>query len=103
MLEVIDNKLVISREEELRKFYEMKIEAESKIEEIENKLKEEAMEKCKELGVSTLENDFLKMTYKKPSQRTTIDSKRLKEEAPDIFEAYSKTSEVKESISISIK
>ena len=43
------------------------------------------------------------MTYKKPSQRTTIDSKRLKEEAPDIFEAYSKTSDVKESISISIK
>ena len=32
MLEIIDNKLIISREEELRKFYEMKIEAESKIE-----------------------------------------------------------------------
>ena len=53
MLEVIDNKLVISREEELKKFYEMKIEVESKIEEIESKLKEEAIEKCKELGVST--------------------------------------------------
>lgn len=41
-------------------------------------------------------------TVREGTTRTTLDSKRLKEECPDIYEAYSKTSEVKPSLVLTI-
>ena len=41
-----------------------------------------------------------KLTYVSPSQRTTIDSKKLKEEEPEIAKKFSKTSNVKATIRI---
>ena len=51
----------------------------------------------------TIENDYLKIVYKKSYPRTTIDSKKLKEELPDIYEEYSKTTNVSSSITIEAK
>ena len=48
-------------------------------------------------------DDLLQITFKKGSTRTTLDSKRLKEEQPEIFEEYSKTSETAPSVSITPK
>lgn len=42
-----------------------------------------------------------KLTYVSPSTRTSIDSKKLKEEEPSIAEKYSKTTNVKASIRLS--
>lgn len=42
-----------------------------------------------------------KLTYVSPSTRTSIDSKKLKEEEPAIAEKYSKTTNVKASIRLS--
>ena len=50
-----------------------------------------------------IENDFLKVSYRKASTRTTVDSKKLKEELPDIYEAYTKTSNVASSIVMEVK
>lgn len=49
------------------------------------------------------EEGSLKVTYRKPTTRTTVDSKKLKEDLPDIYEEYSKTSNVSSSISISVE
>ena len=41
--------------------------------------------------------------YVAPTTRTTIDSKKLKADHPDIAEAYSKTSNVSASVRITVK
>lgn len=48
-------------------------------------------------------NGELKVVYKKAYTKTTIDSTRLKEELPDIYEEYSKTSKVASSITLKVE
>ena len=67
------------------------------------KLKTGLLELMKANGVNKFENEFIRLTYKEPTTRTSIDSKKLKEEMPDVYENYKKESEVKESILIKIK
>ena len=59
-----------------------------------------AMEKN---GVTSFENDRIKLTYVAPTKRTAIDSARLKKEMPEIAEKYTKTSNVKASLRITLK
>ncbi len=54
-------------------------------------------------GVKSFENDFLKVTYVAPTTKTSIDSKALKKDMPDVAEKYSKTSTVSASVRISLK
>ena len=44
----------------------------------------------------------LSATLKESYSKTTLDSKRLKEELPEIYEEYSKTSDVASSITLTI-
>ena len=74
-----------------------------KMELLEKQLKEEIKEAMEKNNVTSLEFGELKIKYRSASTRTNIDSKRLKEELPDIYEEYSKTSEVASSISISVE
>ena len=67
------------------------------------KLKTGLLELMKTNGVKKFENEFIRLTYKEPTTRTSIDSKKLKEEMPDVFDKFKKESEVKESILIKIK
>lgn len=67
------------------------------------KLKTGLLELMKANGVKKFENDFIRLTYKEPTTRTSFDSKKLKEEMPDVFDKFKKESEVKESILIKIK
>lgn len=98
-----ENKLEISKNviEMLKSYQRQKIEFELQ----EKKLKEEllqAMEKYNITSWETPEKDVV-ITYKKATTRTTIDSTRLKKELPDIAEEYSKTSNVKSSVAISVE
>lgn len=68
----------------------------------EKLLKEGLMEAMNEVGIKKFIVNGLSATIKDGTTRTTIDSKRLKEELPDVYEEYSKTSEVKPSITISV-
>ena len=61
---------------------------------------QEAMDKY---GVKKFENDILKITYVEPTTRTTIDSKKLKEELPAVAEKYTKRTLVKGSVRIEVK
>ena len=60
----------------------------------------EAMEKN---GVKSFESDRLKLTYVFPTERTTLDSARLKKEMPEIAEKYAKKSKIAASLRITIK
>lgn len=54
-------------------------------------------------GVTSFENDRIKLTYVAPTTRTAIDSARLKKELPEVAEKYAKTSNVKASLRITLK
>lgn len=54
-------------------------------------------------GVKKFDGDLITITYKAPSQRSTFDSKRFKEERPKTYAKYVRVSPVKASISIKIK
>ena len=60
------------------------------------------MEAMNNLGIKKFIINGLSATIKDGSTRTTIDSKRLKEECPEIYEAYSKTTEVKPSLILTV-
>lgn len=52
--------------------------------------------------VKTLIIGDARMTYVSPSVRDTIDTKRLKEEEPEIAKLYTKTSDVKASVRLGV-
>lgn len=54
-------------------------------------------------GVKTFETDKIRLTYVAPSTRATIDTAKLKKELPEVAEKYTKTSETKASLRITIK
>jgi len=68
-----------------------------------NELKETIKLAMIENNVKKFENDIVSFTYVAPTTRTALDTTRLKEEKPDLWEEYSKTSEVKDSVRIKIK
>lgn len=74
-------------------------EMEEKTKEIKEALKN-AMEKY---NVSKYENEFIKVTYKSASTRITVDSKKLREDLPGIYEEYSKIVNVSSYVNIDIK
>ena len=61
------------------------------------------MRAMQENGITTFENDRVRLTYISPTTRTSIDSARLKKELPDIAAQYTKTSVVKESLRITLR
>ena len=54
-------------------------------------------------GVTSFENNRIKLTYVAPTTRTAIDSAKLKKELPEVAEKYTKTSNVKASLKITLK
>lgn len=56
-----------------------------------------------ENGVEKFDGDLITISYRKPSTRTSFDSKRFKEERPKTYEKYLKTSDVKSSITVKLK
>lgn len=56
-----------------------------------------------ENGVKKFENDVISLTYVAPYEKTTLDTTKLKEEKPEIYDEYSKISQVSDSIRIKVK
>ena len=95
-------------EEELEDLEEL-IE-EIKVKEDELKLIKEKVDKVKEIlygtmekeGIKTVDRGKLKITYVAPSCRTSVDSKKLEKEEPEIYKKYVKTTTVAGSIKITL-
>ena len=74
-----------------------------KIEDQEKAMREQLKEVMEKYGVKSFESDTVKFTYVAPTTRTTIDSKALKKDLPDVAAKYSKTSNVSASVKITVK
>lgn len=103
LVKVENGQIIIAQEiiNAIVEFQKQALEFKLKEEELKENLKK-AMEE-NNITEWTSPNGELKVTYRKPSTRTTIDSTRLKNELPDIYEEYSKTTEVASSISIKVE
>lgn len=97
-----NNELVVSQDvvEILKDFKRKKVEIELQ----EKQLREELLEAMEKYGILNWKNEdgTISAIYKKGYERSTIDSTRLKKELPDIAEEYSKTTQVKPSVELSI-
>ena len=94
-----NNKIIVPDDaiKKLRQLEETRLQAEMEMKEF----KERVLELIETNGINDgIELNGLKIVYKKPSTRTTLDSKKVKEDLPEIFEKYSKTSDVKSSVSL---
>ncbi|MEK6884163.1 MAG: hypothetical protein AABY22_31325 [Nanoarchaeota archaeon] len=79
-----------------------KKELEEKNKQLEN-IRESIKVAMRDSDVKKFENDVISLTYVAPTTRKSIDTDKLKEEKPELWEEYSKVSEVKDSIRIKIK
>lgn len=85
----------------LKEFKKRKVEIEIK----EKQLREELLEAMEKYGITNWQTDdeSIKAIYKKGYTRSSIDSARLKKELPDVAEEYSKITEVKPSVELTIE
>lgn len=73
------------------------------IEDQEKEMRKQLVAAMEKYGVKSLKNDLVEIVYVAPTTRTTIDSKALKNDLPDIAAKYSKTSNVSASVKITVK
>jgi hypothetical protein len=72
-------------------------------EEEEKKLKEKLQEAMEKYNVKKFESEVLNLTYIAASTATSVDSKKLKADHPEIYEECSKTSDRKAYVKIALK
>lgn len=90
---------LVELEKVIKHIEEQKKEAEAQA----YKLRGCIIKQMQESGTKAFENERIKLTLVEPTTRTTIDSARLKAEMPEIAEKYTKTSQVKASLRITLK
>ncbi len=78
-------------------------EQKKEIEAQEKSLKEFLVKKFEETGLNFVENEFFKIKYLAPTTKEIIDSARLKTEMPDIAKQFTKQSQVKAQVRITLK
>ena len=74
-----------------------------RIEDQEKEMRKQLVAAMEKYGVKSLKNDLVEIVYVAPTTRTTIDSKALKNDLPDVAAKYSKTSNVSASVKITVK
>ena len=100
VVKIEDGQIIVAKDiiNKIKQFYSMKKEIEYQ----EKLLKDGLMSAMQLVGKENFIIDGLSATIRKGTTRTSIDSTRLKNECPEIYEEYSKTSEVKPSIVLTI-
>lgn len=66
-------------------------------------MKNEILEAMQKNGVIKIDNEFLKIAFVPEHDAEKFDSKKFKEENPDVYDLYAKISKVKPSIRITVK
>lgn len=74
-----------------------------RLEDEDEKMREELEHAMDVYGVDSFENEFVKITHVEPTTKVTVDSKKLKADHPDIYDEYSKVSNVKGYVKITVK
>ena len=96
----VENGSIVVAEDVLEKFHEFQV-AKAKMELEEKKVKEALLNAMEENGIKSFENDFVKITYKAPTTRKSIDSNALKEQG--LYESFVKETPVKSSVVLAWK
>ena len=101
LVKIENNQILIPNEviENLKEFQKAK----AKMDITEKELKEGLKSAMEKVGLKKFIVNGLCASIKDATTRTTVDSKRLREECPDIYEAYSKTSPVSSSITLTFE
>lgn len=73
------------------------------IKEAEDALKAAILEEMESKNILSIKTAKMTISYVAPSDRESLDTKRLKEEKPDLYDEYVKISPVKSSIRIKLK
>lgn len=75
----------------------------NRLKELQDNYKKLLLEKMEEKNILKIDIPELTITRKEPTTRETLDSKKLKEDMPEIYDEYVKISDVKGSITIKLK
>jgi len=62
--------------------------------------KEAVKQTMRENSIHKFENDVMSIAYVAPYEKQSLDSKKLKEDMPEVFEKYTKVSNVKDSVRV---
>ena len=100
LVKIENNEIVVNEStvEQIIKKKKMKEEMDLKEKEFKQALKD----KMEELGIEKFCINGLSAIVRKATTRTSVDTKRLKEELPDIYEEYSKATNISSSIVLTI-
>lgn len=96
----VNNGVVVIAEEVMREFHEFQIQK-AKMDLKEKEVKEALLKAMESNGVKGFENNFVKIIYKGPSTRKSIDTNALKEQG--LYETFLKESPVKASVTLTWK
>lgn len=69
----------------------------------EDELKAAILQEMRDKGIVKVETDSLVITYIAPTDRETFDSKALKKDAPDVYDAYLRMVPVSDSVRIKLR
>nr|DAG19862.1 MAG TPA: hypothetical protein [Caudoviricetes sp.] len=69
----------------------------------QDNMKAEILDAMQKTGVIKIDNEFLKIAFIPEHDAEKFDSKKFKEENPDVYDLYAKISKVKPSIRITVK
>ena len=93
---------VVFSEEVCEKIISLEKQA-KEIKKQQDNMKNEILEAMQKNGVIKFDNEFLKIAFVPEHDAEKFDSKKFKEENPDIYDMYAKISKVKASIRITVK
>jgi hypothetical protein len=90
---------VYQAEQVIQQIKQQQDEAEANMKSLHEKL----MEAMQKKGIKSFENERMKICVVEPSTRESVDSKKLKDEQPDVYKQYLKTCNVKGSVRITLR
>lgn len=100
---------ILSQEVMLNKIYEIEqiiVDCEKRAKEAKiqgEELRAGLLNQMIDKGLKRIETDRMLLTVKEPYERETLDSKKVKEIAPEIYDSCKKTTKIKESLLVKIK
>lgn len=97
----VENENFIVNEEYVEK-YKQFLSLKEYIELADKEIKQSAKDFMEATGKPNITAGGLIFEYRKATTRTSLDNKKLKEELPDIYEEYSKTSPVASSVIVKV-
>lgn len=98
----VDNGTVLLNEDVAKKIAEFELQVKY-YKAQEDELKAAILAEMEAKGIIKLDNEILAITYIAPTDRETLNSKQLRAELPDIYDAYVEMKPVKSSIRIKVK